>query len=217
MSLPPQLDALVSLLMRFRAGADVEDLERFRREVREALGRVEGYVRGLLPHGLMECIAGFIVERCDNMLANVSDPRLRGRVVELALKAYEAYLKAYLARVTLSGGRMLKPIISSSEELREQLEAGLRGLLDGGHVELLVIPKVRERLFPFKAYYKVRGDDLRKVRRVAVALRALLEEVEDYVAEEYRDEVDELRRLLNRVVGDESLGPLIRGSRELKV
>ena len=200
-------------MMELRVRADVEDLERFRREVREALRRMEGYITGLLPHGLVECIAGFIVERCDNMLANTNDPRLRDRIVELASRAYEAYIKAYVARATSSGGRTLKPIISSSEELREQLEAGLKGLLDGGYVELLVVPKVRERLFPFKAYYKARRDDPEKVRSIAIALRALLEEVQEYMAREYHEDVGELWRLLNKIVGEESLGLLIRGFR----
>ena len=143
----------------------------------------------------IELIAGFLYERCDNLLANVEDEGLRSLIVRLANELYELYLKAY---ASARGLEVEELVISDPSELDRCMES-LRRALKSGYFELILTPREVRGLF-FKDYYLPRND-VGKVRRILMGMKSVVNYLSTLkIDQRYRGRLEDVERALNRVI-----------------
>jgi hypothetical protein len=116
----------------------------------------------------VEIVAGFMCERCDNLLANIESEDDFLRTLALADRCHRLFLKAHArARGVEAGACSLE----KAEELNEETVAELRKLLSTGEYKLLIVPK--DGYLFFKRYYPSEYDS-RKFRYTIELLEKLL-------------------------------------------
>jgi len=167
-------------------------------------GRIDSYFEGGSPDLLMEVIAGFIHERCDNMLANVKEKELRTKVLEIARTSYELYLKAYV-RNNLKEELELPAFIVNEEEYGKYSEIVKRGL-SSGKLELVLLPRGWSTLF-FKQYYLPRRTDQNKLKRTIATLRGIISHLKrvKLLKERYGDHLERVHKAIDELHGVISL------------
>jgi hypothetical protein len=158
----------------------------------------KGLRAGALPSDqLVEALAGFMCERCDNMLANAEREDTRSKIFEFAEECRRFFLKAHARR----RGLELEVFgASSAEELDERALERLRSLLRTGEYRLIVVPK--EGYLFFKNYYPSKHDPEKlkaTVARLERIVKALSESA--VIRAAYGKELESLKRGLLKVKG----------------
>jgi hypothetical protein len=147
------------------------------------------------PDELVENLAAFIYERCDNMLANTSEDKLRRCIYDLAERSLRLFLKANTRR---RGLRCETPVIRSPDELLSQ-QRTLGELLSSGY-ELVVLPRVLGPVF-FKEYYPA-GDKKTKICRTIERISSITKlvlQVNALMRGGYREALRDIIKLLERI------------------
>jgi hypothetical protein len=121
----------------------------------------------------VEIVAGFMCERCDNLLANIESEDDFLRTLALADRCHRLFLKAHArARGVEAGACSLE----KAEELNEKTAAKLRDLLSTGEYKLIVVPK--DGYLFFKRYYPSEYDP-KKFRYIIELFEKLLRIMEN--------------------------------------
>jgi hypothetical protein len=246
------LEDLVKRLNALKALSPEKEQE-FKAVLDDLIGFIKRNVeeKRLSLEDVYEYLAGFIVERCDNLLANISssDGRIRDAVAEMAASAYKMYLNSVLKRAMKERGvfveymltvkapsldDLLKAvediprsrenleryvevipnknasallsnlIIESVEDLEEHIDI-IRQALNKGLIKLAILPREGGSPLFFKRYYYVGSTDEDKVRKVAAALRRIVERIisepELVPDKDYMLYLMEIKESLDRILG----------------
>jgi len=167
-------------------------------------GVIETYFEGGRLDMLMEVLAGFIHERCDNLLANIREEDLRNKVLDVARASYELYFSAY-TRTCLGRSLEVPVFITDSSEL-DRYSNVLKELLDSGRFELMILPRSWGDLF-FKKYYMPRKTDYRKFNRTIGNIRRIISLLQKIgiINEKFGKLLSKLRNAVDKLHGSLSL------------
>ena len=146
---------------------------------------------------LVEVVAGFMCERCDNLLANIEGEDDFLRALALADRCHRLFLKAHARVRGVEAGAFS---LEKAEELNEETVAELRNLLSTGEYKLIVVPK--DGYLFFKRYYPSEYDG-EKFRNIIIRLERLVKILKNNrnIMEIYRMEIEEVYDALQKLRG----------------
>ena len=146
---------------------------------------------------LVEVVAGFMCERCDNLLANIEGEDDFLRALALADRCHRLFLKAHARVRSVEAGAFS---LEKAEELNEETVAELRKLLSTGEYKLIVVPK--DGYLFFKRYYPSEYDG-EKFRNIIIRLERLVKILKNNrnIIEIYKMEIEEVYDALQKLRG----------------
>jgi hypothetical protein len=166
--------------------------------------------QGCSEDEIVEILAGFMCERCDNMLANVEDSVTREKIIKLSNLTYRLFLKAHQVRRKLDLGVYS---VEDPSGLNDEVLSKLKALLSSGEYMLVVLPK--EGYLFFKSYYPSKHD-AKKLRSTVKLLEEVVGMMKNYasIRERYGGTLKEIEDALRMLRGYASLDMFMDASKE---
>jgi hypothetical protein len=137
--------AIIKDFLRQLLQADLKNLENI----------ICSYRSSFSTDKFVEIVAGFMCERCDNLLANIESEDAFLRALALADRCHRLFLKAHARVRGIEAGACS---LEKAEELNEETIAKLRNLLSTGEYKLIAVPKdgylLLQKILPFRIRFE---------------------------------------------------------------